>query len=129
MLITYVGNTPINLTLDSGKSFYAYPKQQNIFISEQDWMLTKRLKMFKDKNLFRVVDSGDDQKPEINPKKNVSVEDIIFDAPQPRFEDQPETLVFDQNNRPIGTRAVTSEERASKIAKKHMKLKKSNSID
>lgn len=125
MLVKYLGLAPLNLTLDSGKSFYAYPKQDRLYISEQDWMLTKRLKQYKDKNLFRVVEEGDETIPE-KPNKDIKAEDRIFEDSQPKFHEQPETLVFNQKGVPIDTRPLTSDEKKQKVAKRHMRLKKTS---
>lgn len=123
MKVDFTGNAPINLTLNSGTSFYAYPKQKDLYISEQDWMLTKKLKLLKQKNLFRVVDESEDE-PKTE-KKAVKAADMIFEESVPRFEQQPETFDFNSHGQLIGTRPLTKEDKKNKIYKKKVKIKES----
>ena len=125
MLVDYLGLRPLNLTLNSGKSFYAYPKQRGIQISEQDWHLSKRLKPFKSKQLFRVTDEGDNQ-PEPK-KKSVRVQDLQLEAPQLDTAQQPETLVYSvKTNAPVESRPVTAEDKKRLIVRKNIKFSRKN---
>lgn len=121
MLFNYLGNKPLNLTLDSGLSFYVYPKQKGVTMSSQDWHFSKHLKPHK--RLFVVVD--DEDRDEHQPKKKaIKRKDLVLEPAQPEFEKQPAWTIDDRTKEVTAAGEMTKEEKRNKIFKKHTKIKR-----
>ena len=120
MIVNYIGNRPINLTLESGFSLHLYPKQKGIEISEQDWHMSSQLKTYKDRKLFKVIQDFDAEEVDKKPTKSKKKTELVFEEPKVDFEKQPETV--EVNTR--GRKAVASGKKTDELHKLKKRLKK-----